>query len=373
MTFENPPNVMKLFRSSSCSFVSAMWLVSFSMGVTHDEDTVRHLPQLRGLTARSALVAPLGQQQVVDGKRRLRPLRHPGDMIEPLDPASNAGKSHQPPRRHRYRLKEFVRVRGDKPFLEACRVDPVFFTMALEEPRRGWPESEEGQDGSSGGSGGSPSSSSRSSSRRDLPLLPGTIQEGDQGESDSAGEESTCTTMAAARTTVLNTQDSIGGSNSWNWRLRQRTNRGSHGEVWRGTRVEDEDEGEEIEVEDTEVEVMASRQHERESGNSRQRERSPPTRKTKTRRSRRSSGTTYVLKRMLLEKGDEVRRAAAREIFFGEQFRNQTTGGGRGLDDDDAVSNNQLSRFVESFTTADGELWLVFVDEGRSVHEVRDG
>ena len=72
MTFENPPNVMKLFRSSSCSFVSAMWLVSFSMGVTHDEDTVRHLPQLRGLTARSALVAPLGQQQVVDGKRRVQ-------------------------------------------------------------------------------------------------------------------------------------------------------------------------------------------------------------------------------------------------------------------------------------------------------------
>ena len=68
-----------------------------------------------------------------------------------------------------------------------------------------------------------------------------------------------------------------------------------------------------------------------------------------------------------------VRRAAAREIFFGEQFRNQTAGGGRGLDDDDdAVSNNQLSRFVESFTTADGELWLVFVDEGRSVHEVRE-
>ena len=136
----------------------------------------------------------------------------------------------------------------------------------------------------------------------------------------------------------------------------------------------EEIEGEEIEVEDTEVEVMASRQHERESGNSRQRERSPPTRKTKTktRRSRRSSGTTYVLKRMLLEKGDEVRRAAAREIFFGEQFRNQTAGGGRGLDDDGAVSNNQLSRFVESFTTADGELWLVFVDEGRSVHEVRE-
>ena len=86
-------------------------------------------------------------------------------------------------------------------------------------------------------------------------------------------------------------QNSDDGSN---WRLRHRTIRGSHGEVWRGTRVEDEafDEDEE---------------DDEEGGQPRQRRR----------RRRRRRPTGYVLKRMLLEKGEEVALAARGDLLRG--------------------------------------------------------
>jgi hypothetical protein len=63
------------------------------------------------------------------------------------------------------------------------------------------------------------------------------------------------------------------------WRLERRTNRGAHGEVWRGSRVL-EQEHRQRRYQDTKC------------------------------------GRMYVLKRMLLEKGEHVRLAAAREVWF---------------------------------------------------------
>ena len=237
---------------------------------------------------------------VVDGQRRLQPLLFAGDLVTPPPPPP--GRRHSSKHRQ-YRLTEFVRVQGDKPYLERVRVDPVYFTPTLE-------------------AGGAYDASLRlvSSASASPPAL-------DMGSellnTRAVAAPGSAAAPSSLQEAVLNSDD---GSN---WRLRHRTNRGSHGEVWRGTRVEDEafDEDEE---------------DDEEGGQPRQRRR--------RRRRRRRRPTGYVLKRMLLEKGEEVALAAAREIFFGEQFRNATSAAA-------ATSRGKsLSRFVESFTTASGEL-----------------
>lgn len=124
----------------------------------------------------------------------------------------------------------------------------------------------------------------------------------------------------AIQEAVLNSDE---GSN---WRLRRRTNRGSHGEVWRGTRVEDDNDVVFDQNDDWDLATGSSQQGQ-------------PHRRRGSGRG--PAATTYVLKRMLLEKGEDVARAAAREIFFGEKFRNISSRAG-----------NLLSRYVESFTVS---------------------
>ena len=78
----------------------------------------------------------------------------------------------------------------------------------------------------------------------------------------------------------------------------------------------------------------------------------------------------YILKRIFVERGEHVRLSGLREVFFGLRLRGQT----------------QVARFVEYFeivravpTSKTGgaapgalgnqrELWLVFHDEGSSLH-----
>eukprot|EP00953_Heterococcus_sp_UTEX-ZZ885_P021310 11892-Heterococcus_DN1.PRE.2 len=79
--------------------------------------------------------------------------------------------------------------------------------------------------------------------------------------------------------------------------------------------------------------------------------------------------TTYVLKRMLLEKGDYVLQAGLREIHFGEFISNSQS------------AHSHIARYVEHFyrystasssgatNMAHNELWLVFHEEGYSLKQ----
>ena len=68
-----------------------------------------------------------------------------------------------------------------------------------------------------------------------------------------------------------------------------------------------------------------------------------------------------VLKRVLVERGDEARRSARREAYFGETLR--------------AAAGERVARYVSAFelipgdgrAAAETELWLVFRDEGESL------
>eukprot|EP01137_Pigoraptor_chileana_P018793 Opistho-2@78874 len=68
-------------------------------------------------------------------------------------------------------------------------------------------------------------------------------------------------------------------------------------------------------------------------------------------------GAHYILKRMFVEKGDDVRLSGLREIHYGRKLR----------------SLGHIARFVEYFegggSDAGSELWLVFHDEGIALHE----
>jgi hypothetical protein len=95
----------------------------------------------------------------------------------------------------------------------------------------------------------------------------------------------------------------------------------------------------------------------------------------------------YVLKRMMVEKGADVALSGQRERYFGELFRGAANGGddgegGVGEDGDEEgdgeeraellrTAGGHLGRYVESFEVAGGsELWLVFRDEGASLHSL---
>jgi hypothetical protein len=148
---------------------------------------------------------------------------------------------------NQYQLTEFVRVQGAQPHPERHRVDTVFFTPVLKPIVEMLPSP---YDGGGGGGGGEATSDSS-----DTSLVSLNTQDND-------------------RISELCSYDRVGGS----WRLKHRTNRGAHGEVWRGTRIK--------------------------SGAAGKVQGAPE--------------VVYVLKRMLLEKGEKVRLAAAREKYFGE-------------------------------------------------------
>lgn len=86
----------------------------------------------------------------------------------------------------------------------------------------------------------------------------------------------------------------------------------------------------------------------------------------------------FVLKRILVEKGAGMRLSGERERHFGQLFKRAAaatgptlSGGfaGAGGGDDDGFDH--LVRYVESFETQQGrELWLVFRDEGTSLHSL---
>ena len=103
----------------------------------------------------------------------------------------------------------------------------------------------------------------------------------------------------------------------------------------------------------------------------------------------------FVLKRIMVEKGAGVRLSGDRERYFGEKFNRRSAsllsgwpgeggvdgeeeegdeeGGGGGGDSSWPlqVGADHLVRFVEAFETRRGqELWLVFRDEGMSLHSL---
>ena len=68
-----------------------------------------------------------------------------------------------------------------------------------------------------------------------------------------------------------------------------------------------------------------------------------------------SDRETFVLKRILVEKGDTVRLTGLRESYFGRLLQRRSN----------------VARFLEAFELRGGrglgELWLAFIDEGRSL------
>jgi hypothetical protein len=140
---------------------------------------------------------------------------------------------------NQYQLTEFVRVQGAQPHPERHRVDTVFFTPVL---------------------------------KPIVEMLPSPFEDDTSDSSDTTSLVS-LNTQDNDRISELCSYDRVGGS----WWLKHRTNRGAHGEVWRGTRI-----------------------------------------KGSTEKVQGAPEVVYVLKRMLLEKGEKVRLAAAREKYFGE-------------------------------------------------------
>lgn len=78
---------------------------------------------------------------------------------------------------------------------------------------------------------------------------------------------------------------------------------------------------------------------------------------------------TFVVKRLFLEKSQDVKLSGEREIYFGNKlFGNNRMEGQLGRD---WSGDEHLVRFVESFEAVGphgDELWLVFEDEGLSLH-----
>ncbi|GMH38468.1 hypothetical protein BSKO_06352 [Bryopsis sp. KO-2023] len=77
----------------------------------------------------------------------------------------------------------------------------------------------------------------------------------------------------------------------------------------------------------------------------------------------------FVMKRLMVEKGEDVLRSGLRERYFGELFRQKAAeAGASGVE---CRGCNHLVRFIESFEVEPGpELWLVFRDEGLSLHSM---
>jgi len=71
-----------------------------------------------------------------------------------------------------------------------------------------------------------------------------------------------------------------------------------------------------------------------------------------------SDSETFVLKRILVEKGEQVTLTGMREVFFGHQLQKKSN----------------IARFVEAFELPGSldiqELWLVFIDEGKSLADM---
>jgi serine/threonine protein kinase len=63
----------------------------------------------------------------------------------------------------------------------------------------------------------------------------------------------------------------------------------------------------------------------------------------------------FVLKRLFTERGESVRLSGLREVHFGLKFRDD---------------QHHVARFVEFFEHGQGELWLVFRYEGRSLQDI---
>ena len=82
-----------------------------------------------------------------------------------------------------------------------------------------------------------------------------------------------------------------------------------------------------------------------------------------------ATSKTFVVKRLFVEKSLDVKLSGEREIYFGHKLQKLN-----GLQDEvglDLSGDEHLVRFVESFEAAGplgDELWLVFEDEGLSLH-----
>ncbi|KAK9815399.1 hypothetical protein WJX72_003040 [[Myrmecia] bisecta] len=81
----------------------------------------------------------------------------------------------------------------------------------------------------------------------------------------------------------------------------------------------------------------------------------------------------FVMKRMMTEHGEDVRLSGLREAYFGNLLRQpphlQATGPGAAPDQQAGSGYDHLVRFMESFE-AGTDLWLVFRDEGTSLHSL---
>ncbi|KAL0028700.1 hypothetical protein WJX79_000503 [Trebouxia sp. C0005] len=85
-------------------------------------------------------------------------------------------------------------------------------------------------------------------------------------------------------------------------------------------------------------------------------------------------GSKYILKRIFTERGLKVQLAGLREAYFGKLLQNHTavlqacTGGDSHCASLEAPSDH-IVRFVESFQSG-ADMWLVFHDEGTSLHSL---
>ena len=116
------------------------------------------------------------------------------------------------------------------------------------------------------------------------------------------------------------TADGSFSSSPFEYELQSQVGRGGYGELWKARRLRQQAEaGRETEAAD---EAAAS-----------------------------SGSELFVLKRLLLEKGEDVRLSGVREMHFGSLLR---------------LASAHIARFLDAFEL-DGELWLVFRYEGVSL------
>ncbi|KAL4558741.1 hypothetical protein LXL04_036943 [Taraxacum kok-saghyz] len=72
----------------------------------------------------------------------------------------------------------------------------------------------------------------------------------------------------------------------------------------------------------------------------------------------------FILKRIMVEKGNTVYLSGLREKYFGELFLNATSSLGK------TTESPHIARYIESFESRSNEIWLVFRHEGVSLSKV---
>ncbi|GAQ78178.1 Protein phosphatase 2C family protein [Klebsormidium nitens] len=160
------------------------------------------------------------------------------------------------------------------------------------------------------------------------------------------------------------------GDHRYRYLLRNNFAKGSFGEIWRAVRVPDKSENHGRRCRYTDARSTSSDFDGEEGKNCHG-----------------DAGTLFILKRLLVEKGGEVRLSGLREKFFGEMLMNasatwqheQTTahaepsanpGSGGTQAQGSGGDYSHLVRYIDSFEMHSGrELWLVFRDEGKSLRD----